>query len=76
LNAFHYFRVAKKWRTNFRTDINYANENEILAHFITPSISLRDIPTAHYQGQSVVISGLELVYEINMRWEINALIWA
>ena len=72
LSALHYFRIAKKWRTNFRAEVNYANANGILPPFVTPSISLRGIPAARYQGQSVAMSELELVYEINMRWEVNA----
>jgi len=72
LTALHYFKLSKKWRTAFRVEANYANSDGLLPPYATPSISLRGVPAARYQGQSVAMSELELAYRINLRWELNA----
>ncbi|OUR82728.1 hypothetical protein A9Q75_05420 [Colwellia psychrerythraea] len=72
LTALHYFKLSKHWRTAFRVEANYANSDTFLPPYATPSISMRGIPAARYQGQSVAMSELELIYKINFRWEVNA----
>lgn len=72
LTALNYFKLSKNWRTNFRIEANYANSDEFLPPYATPSIDMRGIPSARYQGQSVAMSELEVVYKINFRWEVNA----
>lgn len=72
LTALHYFKLSKQWRTAFRVEANYANSDNFLPPYATPSISMRGIPAARYQGQSVAMSELELIYKINFRWEVNA----
>ncbi|GAW97547.1 MULTISPECIES: BamA/TamA family outer membrane protein [Colwellia] len=72
LTALHYFKLSKQWRTAFRVEANYANSDGFLPPYATPSISMRGIPMARYQGQSVAMSELELIYKINFRWEVNA----
>jgi hypothetical protein len=72
LTALHYFRLAKKWRTAFRVEVNYADTAEILPPYAIPSVSLRGIPSARYQGNSTAVTELELIYELNFRWSINA----
>ncbi len=72
LTALHYFKLSKQWRTAFRIEANYANSDGFLPPYATPSISMRGIPAARYQGQSVAMSELELIYKINFRWEVNA----
>lgn len=72
LTALHYLNLSKKWRTAFRVEANYANSDEFLPPYATPSISLRGIPSARYQGKSVAMSELEFAYRINLRWELNA----
>ena len=72
LSALHYFKLSKHWRTAFRVEANYANSDSLLPPYATPSISMRGIPAARYQGQSVAMSELELIYKINLRWEVNA----
>ena len=72
LSALHYFKLSKQWRTAFRVEANYADSQELLPPYATPSIDMRGIPMARYQGQSVAMSELELIYKINLRWEVNA----
>ncbi len=72
LSALHYFKHTEHWRTAFRVEVNYANSDSFLPPYATPSISMRGIPAARYQGQSVAMSELELAYRINLRWEVNA----
>jgi len=72
LSALHYLKLSKHWRTAFRVEANYANSDSFLPPYATPSISMRGIPAARYQGQSVAMSELELIYKINFRWEVNA----
>ncbi len=72
LTALHYLRLSKQWRTAFRLEANYANSDSFLPPYATPSIALRGIPAARYQGKSVAMSELELAYRVNLRWEINA----
>jgi len=72
LTALHYLKLSENWRTAFRVEANYANSESFLPPYATPSISMRGIPAARYQGQSVAMSEFELVYKINFRWEVNA----
>jgi hypothetical protein len=72
ITALHYLQFNKQWRTAFRVEANYANSDSLLPPYATPSIALRGIPTARYQGQSVAMSEVELAYRINLRWELNA----
>ncbi len=72
LTALHYLKLSKKWRTAFRIEANYTNSDSLLPPYATPSISLRGVPSARYQGQAVAMSELELAYRINLRWELNA----
>jgi len=67
----HYFQVAKKWRTAFKAEVEYANSDELLPPYATPSISMRGIPAGRYQGNAIGLTELEVIYEINHRWEIN-----
>ncbi|MCJ8318693.1 MAG: BamA/TamA family outer membrane protein [Colwellia sp.] len=67
----HYFQVAKKWRTAFRAEVEYANSDQLLPPYATPSISMRGIPAGRYQGNAIGLTELEVIYEINHRWEIN-----
>jgi hypothetical protein len=71
-SALHYLQLSKHWRTAFRVEANYANSAGFLPPYATPSINMRGIPAARYQGQSVAMSELELIYKINFRWELNA----
>ncbi len=72
LTALHYLNLSKSWRTAFRIEANYANSDNLLPPYATPSISLRGIASARYQGQSVAMTELELAYRINLRWEVSA----
>lgn len=67
----HYFRVAKKWRAAFKAEVNYANTDEFLPPYATPSISMRGLPAGRYQGNAAGLTELEVTYEVNLRWELN-----
>ncbi len=70
-SGLNYFRLAKKWRTAVRAEVNYANSDEFLPPYATPSISMRGIPAARYLGKAIGLTELEVVYEYNLRWEFN-----
>lgn len=71
LTGLHYFRLNENWRTAFRIEVNYANSAEILPPYAIPSVSLRGIPSARYQGNATAVSELELTYAINYRWDLS-----
>jgi outer membrane protein assembly factor BamA len=71
-SALNYFKLSKKWRTALRIEADYVDAEQVLPPFATPSISLRGIPSARYQGQSVAMTEVELAYKINFRWEVSA----
>jgi hypothetical protein len=72
LTALNYFKITEQWRTAIRVEANYVDSEQILPPYATPYISMRGIPAARYQGQSVAMSELELAYRINLRWEVSA----
>ncbi|KGJ88530.1 BamA/TamA family outer membrane protein [Colwellia psychrerythraea] len=72
LTALNYFKITDHWRTAFRVEANYVDSEQILPPYATPYISMRGIPAARYQGQSVALSELEVAYRINLRWELSA----
>ena len=72
LTALNYFKITDHWRTAFRVEANYVDSEDILPPYATPYISMRGIPAARYQGQSVALSELEVAYRINLRWELSA----
>ncbi len=72
LTALNYFKITEQWRTAIRIEANYVDSKQILPPYATPFISMRGIPAARYQGQSVAMSELEVAYRINLRWEVSA----
>lgn len=72
ISALNYFKLSEKWRTALRIEADYVDAEQVLPPFATPSISLRGIPSARYQGQSVAMTEVELAYKINFRWEVSA----
>ncbi len=67
----HYLKLDKHWRTAFRIEVNYADADEFLPPYATPYIDMRGIPAARFQGKSVAMSELELIYQFNLRWTVN-----
>lgn len=72
LTALNYFKITEQWRTAIRVEANYVDSKQVLPPYATPYISMRGIPAARYQGQSVAMSELEVAYRINLRWEVSA----
>ena len=72
LTALNYFKLPEHWRTAIRVEANYVDSAQTLPPYATPYISMRGIPAARYQGQSVAMSELEVAYRINLRWEVSA----
>jgi hypothetical protein len=72
LTALNYFKITDHWRTAIRMEANYIDSDQVLPPYATPYISMRGIPAARYQGQSVALSELEVAYRINLRWELSA----
>ena len=71
LTGLHYFEHGKHWRSAYRFEVNYADSDALLPPYATPAISLRGIPAARYQGQSVAMGEVELTYQFNLRWAAN-----
>ena len=65
------FTLSKKWRTALRAEVNYADSDSILPPYATPSISMRGIPSGRYQGNAIGVTELEVIYDLNLRWEFN-----
>ena len=70
-SGLHYFEHGNHWRSAFRIEVNYADSNALLPPYATPSIKLRGIPSARYQGKSVAMSEAELTYQFNVRFGVN-----
>jgi len=70
-SGLHYFKLAKNWRAGVRLDFDYADADDLLPPYATPFINMRGIPAMRYQGNAIGITELEVVYQVNPRWQIN-----
>ena len=71
LSGLNYWRIGDSFRAALRVAGDLANSDELLPPYATPYIQLRGIPAMRYQGQRVVLSEIELTWEINDRWSID-----
>ncbi|WP_440874340.1 BamA/TamA family outer membrane protein [Thalassotalea sp. PLHSN55] len=69
--ALHYFHISDKWFGGIKAELQYANSDELLPPYATPTISMRGIPSGRYQANAVALTEFELSYQINQRWQTN-----
>lgn len=68
----NYWELNKRFRLGLRLDVEAALTDSLLPPFATPSIRLRGIPAARYQGNNVAVIEGEITWQINYRWSVNA----
>jgi len=72
LNSLNYFELAQHWRFALRFEAEVADTDTPLPPFATPSLSLRGVPAARYQGDYVGVLEGELTWQPNLRWSLLA----
>ena len=70
LEGLNYFRLGPSWRAGIRLAGEIADSDDPLPPFATPSLKLRGIPAARYQGAYVGLIEGELTWEIDRRWSV------
>jgi hypothetical protein len=70
LEALNYYRVTDALRAGIRLSGEIANSDQALPPFATPTLSLRGISAARYQGTHVGVVEAELTWEIDSRWSV------
>jgi hypothetical protein len=71
-----------KWREQFHLGfrVQYdgvsAGSGEHLPPYVLPSVQLRGIPTARYQGDAVLVSEVQFDWQLSFRWRIGAFLGA
>jgi len=73
-SALHYYKLTDNWQTAFKVDMQYANSDDLLPPYATPFIAMRGIPAMRFQGNAIGVSELEVIYNINFRWKVNAFV--
>jgi hypothetical protein len=76
LNSLNYFELTDHWRFALRLEAEVADSDEPLPPFATPSIELRGIPAARYQGDYVGVLEGELTWQPDLRWSALAFLGA
>lgn len=70
LEGLNYFRLSPSWRGGIRLSGEIADSDELLPPFAMPSLELRGIPAARYQGTYVGLIEGELTWELDQRWSV------
>ena len=70
LQGLNYWKMSPHWRLGLKVASEYARSDDLLPPFATPSISLRGIPAARYQGEFVAAMETELTWQVNSRWSV------
>lgn len=68
LEGLNYWRLADAWRLGFRFEGEIAESDETLPRFAQPSMTLRGIPAARYQGSYVGVIETEVTWKVDSRW--------
>jgi len=66
----NHWKVTDSFRAALRLDLEHADTANLLPPFATPSINLRGVPSARYQGNSVAVTEAEVTWQINQRWSL------
>ncbi len=69
--SLNYWPINKHIRTNLRLDWQAAYSDTPLPTFTIPGMELRGLPMMKYQGERVAVSELELVWQIDLRWNVS-----
>jgi len=72
----NYWPLSQHWRAGLRLNSEYADSENILPPFATPSIKLRGIPAMRYQGNFVGVAETELSWLMDSRWSVVGFIGA
>ncbi|MEM9305471.1 MAG: hypothetical protein AAGE01_25405, partial [Pseudomonadota bacterium] len=67
----NYWPLTEAWRLGLRLDFESTDADRVLPPFATPGVSLRGIPAARYQGNSVGAVEAEVTWQLNRRWSVN-----
>jgi len=67
----NYWQVVDDWRLAWRLAMESANADDFLPTFALPSLNIRGIPAARYQGKSIAQTELEVSWDINTRWTLK-----
>ena len=76
LTGLNYWNFTNSLRGGLRLYAESVDSDEILPPFAQPSISLRGIPAARYQGSNVGVLEGELTWEIDNRWSVLGFVGA
>ena len=74
LAGLNYWQLNDQFNLAWRVQYDGVNIDNLkdLPSYVPPSIDLRGVAAARYQGTDVVVTELEASYKINFRWKINA----
>ncbi|WOJ96751.1 glyceraldehyde-3-phosphate dehydrogenase [Congregibacter brevis] len=71
LTGLNYLPINDNWRAGLRLNAEYADADGLLPQYATPTVVLRGIPAARYQGNAVAVIEGEITRQIDPRWSIN-----
>ncbi len=66
LNIF--FPINSKWISGFRAELSQAYNSP--PFYLLPSINMRGIPAARYQGNATLVLETEQRFDLNLRWSV------
>lgn len=72
LEGLNFWALNESWRLGIKLAGEYADANDLLPPYATPSVQLRGIPSARYQGNLVAMTEAEVTWVVNQRWRILA----
>ena len=64
----NYWKLSDRFRLGLRIQADYAATDSLLPPFATPSIKLRGVQAARYQGNYVAVVESEFTWQIDRRW--------
>jgi len=69
-SGLNYWRFGNNIRAALKLGGEFIDTDDTLPPFALPYIELRGIPSARYQSQNVVMTEVELTFEIDNRWSM------
>ena len=72
LEGLNYWQFKERWLLGIKVASEYADSAQLLPTYANPSIDLRGIPSARYQGESVAQAEVELGWLLDNRWKLLA----
>jgi len=67
-HGLNYWKLSDKFRLGLRVQAEHVTTDSLLPPFATPSIQLRGIQAARYQGNYVGVVESEVTWQIDSRW--------